>query len=210
MPECLTTSTPAFYWSNLRMTMGWRCMRSFCVITGSYRLPSRMPPMPLVRLAPNADIIVTGMMIGDAMDGSNSSRASAMTTARRTRQSSWSLLAPGRQTGSALSTRGVMCFCRSCLYLIACCAKYGDCYLQRVRRLARDIKYVRFRHTARRVMSADGSPLAGCRVHLQGLRDGEIHEPKDTPFPQVAGAHTVGERDRVRHRSPCLRSVSCP
>ena len=52
-----------------------------------------------------------------------------------------------------------------------------------------------------------------------GHRDGDIKERKQAlrgptrsrpVFTQVSGAQSVGDRDRVRHRPPCVRAIPCP
>ena len=73
--------------------------------------------------------------------------------------------------------------------------------------------------TARRVMRRDGLPLTGSLAQWQGHGDGDIKERKEAlygptsarpVFTQVGGAESAGDRDRVRHRSPCVRAIPGP
>lgn len=72
---------------------------------------------------------------------------------------------------------------------------------------------------APRDMRKDRTPLTGCLAQWQGHRDGDIKERKEAlygptssrpVFTQVGGAESVGDRDRVRHRPPCVRAIPCP
>jgi hypothetical protein len=73
--------------------------------------------------------------------------------------------------------------------------------------------------TARRVMRRDGTPLTGRLARWRGHRDGEINErkhalcgpPCSRPFvTPIGGAQSAGERNRVQHRPPSVRAVPRP
>ena len=82
--------------------------------------------------APEADIIVTGIVLETAWTASSSSRVCAATTARCTSPSSCSPLVRGAKSGSALNTRGAMYSYQSRASRMPCCARCGCCYPQRM------------------------------------------------------------------------------
>jgi two-component system, cell cycle response regulator DivK len=168
--------------------------------------------------APQADIVVTGMNLDDPMDGVGVELVARLRHDDCTRSTPIIVLTACAWPKDRERAEGAGCD----VFLLKPCLP-NDLLrevwqlLTATRSQAADTPHVFQLPSHRPVRHAHGWPaLTGCFAQWQGHRDGEVNEPKEAlcgqpcsrPLvTQVGGARAVGERDRVRHRPPCVRAL---
>jgi two-component system, cell cycle response regulator DivK len=167
-------------------------------------------------LAPQADIVVTGITLDDPTDGVD--LVSRLRHDDGTRSMPLIVLTACAWPKDRARAEGAGCD----VFLpkpIACWAKCGNCSRPHVHERPTHRTSFRILRLARRDMRTDPMRLIGCPGQWRGHRDGDINERKEAlygppgsqPIVTRAGdAQSVGERDRVRHRPPCVRAIPCP